>query len=226
MIMKVFAGQSLVLLLLIGNIVAAEPDKALLDLSLVPPELNYKPGPEYDDQVRTGNMIIGLDRTPKGRLWSCWVGNGDNPNGFFMLATSDDGGATWSKPRLVIDPTDPPNAPQRRALVGNLWTDPLGRLWLFFDQSLGYFDGRDGDWFISCDNPDADEPVWSKPARFADGCTLNKPTVLSNGDWLLPVALWTRDHIGPASLKEAHHELDPIRMANVFASTDQGKTWT
>jgi predicted neuraminidase len=61
--------------------------------------------------------------------------------------------------------------------------------------------------------------------RFADGCTLNKPTVLSNGDWLLPVSLWTRDRIGPAVLKEAHHELDSIRMANVFASTDQGKTW-
>src|SRR6185312_16637857 len=85
---------------------------------------------EYMDAVRPGNMIIGLERTPKGRLWACWVGNGDNPNGFFMLATSDDGGATWSKPRVVIDPADPPNAPQRRALVGNLWTDPLGRLWL------------------------------------------------------------------------------------------------
>lgn len=198
----------------------------MLDLSLEPPVINTHPGPEYADEVRPGNMIIGIERTPKGRLWACWVGNGDNPNGFFMLATSDDDGKTWSKPRVVIDPTDPPNAPQRRALVGNLWTDPNGKLWLFFDQSLGYFDGRDGDWYITCDNPDADEPVWSKPTRFADGCTLNKPTVLSNGDWLLPVALWTRDHIGPTSLKEAHHELDSIRMANVFASTDQGKTWT
>jgi hypothetical protein len=143
-----------------------------------------------------------------------------------MLATSDDDGAHWSAPRVVIDPTDPPNAPQRRALVGNLWTDPLGRLWCFFDQSLGYFDGRDGDWYIRCDNPDADAPVWSEPVRFADGCTLNKPTVLSNGEWLLPVSLWTRDRIGPALLKEANHELDSIRMANVNASTDQGKTWT
>ena len=199
---------------------------ALLDLSLEPPVVNTHPGPEYADAVRPGNMVIGMERTAKGRLWACWVGNGDNPNGFFMLATSDDGGATWSKPRVVIDPTDPPNAPQRRALVGNLWTDPTGKLWLFFDQSLGYYDGRDGDWFITCENPDADEPVWSKPVRFADGCTLNKPTVLTNGDWLLPVALWTRDHIKPDSLKEAHHELDAIRMANVFASTDQGKTWT
>ncbi|MEA3208162.1 MAG: hypothetical protein QOE70_1219 [Chthoniobacter sp.] len=202
------------------------PPNSLLDLSLEPPAINTAPGPEYDDQVRIGNMIIGIDRTPKGRLWACWVGNGDSPNGFFMLATSDDDGATWSKPRVVIDPTDPPGAPQRRALVGNLWTDPTGRLWLFFDQSLGYFDSRCGDWFIRCDNPDAEEPVWSQPVRFADGCTLNKPTVLSNGDWLLPVSLWTRNRIGPAVLKEAHHDLDPIRMANVFASTDQGKTWT
>lgn len=197
----------------------------MLNLALDPPVVNTAPGPEYDDGVRVGNMIIGIERTPKGRLWACWVGNGDNANGFFMLATSDDGGAKWSKPRVVIDPTDPPNAPQRRALVGNLWTDPSGRLWLFFDQSLGYFDGRCGDWYITCENPDADEPTWSKPVRFADGCTLNKPTVLSNGDWLLPVSLWTRDRIGPAILKDAHHDLDPIRMANVFASTDQGKTW-
>ena len=201
-------------------------DKALLDLALEPPIVNTNPGPEYADAVRPGNMIIGIDRTPKGRIWAAWVGNGDSPNGFFLLATSDDGGAKWSKPRVVIDPTDPPNSPQRRALVGNLWTDPLGRLWCFFDQSLGYFDGRCGDWYIRCDNPDAEEPTWTKPVRFADGCTLNKPTVLSNGDWLLPVSLWTRDRIGPAILKDSHKDLDPIRMANVFASTDQGKTWT
>lgn len=204
----------------------AELPQSVLDLSLEPPVVNTQPGPEYADQVRMGNMIIGVERTPKGRLWACWVGNGDNPNGFFMLATSDDDGKKWSKPRVVIDPTDPPDAPQRRALVGNLWTDPQGRLWCFFDQSLGYFDGRCGDWYIRCDNPDDAEPVWTKPVRFADGCTLNKPTVLTNGDWLLPVSLWTRDRIGPAILKESHHELDSIRMANVFASTDQGKTWT
>ncbi len=208
------------------SLVAPAQDTALLDLSLVPPAINTALGPEYDDRVRVGNMIIGIERTPGGRLWACWVGNGDSPNGFFMLATSDDGGASWSKPRVVIDPTDPPGAPQRRSLVGNLWTDPKGRLWCFFDQSLGYFDGRAGDWFIRCDNPDAVEPTWTEPVRFADGCTLNKPTVPSNGDWLLPVSLWTRDRIGPAALKDAHRDLDGIRMANVFASTDEGQTWT
>ncbi len=199
--------------------------RSILDLALEAPQINTHPGPEYADQVRMGNMIIGIDRTPKGRLWACWVGNGDNPNGFFMLATSDDNGKTWSKPRVVIDPTDPPNAPQRRALVGNLWTDPLGRLWCFFDQSLGYFDGRCGDWYIRCDNPDAASPQWTRPVRFADGCTLNKPTVLSSGEWLLPVSLWPRERIGPAVLTYAHRDLDPMRMAHVYVSTDQGRTW-
>lgn len=201
---------------------AGEP----LDLGLEPPRLNTNPGPEYADDVRSGNMIIGVERSPRGRLWCCWVGNGDNPNGFFMLATSDDQGATWSKPRLVIDPSDPPNAPTRRALVGNLWTDPQGRLWLFFDQSLGYFDGRAGDWYTRCDNPDDEQPVWSEPVRFADGCTLNKPTVLTSGEWLIPVSLWPRERIAPDALRGEHHELDGLRMANVFASTDQGRTWS
>jgi predicted neuraminidase len=211
-------------------------DPAVLDLALEPPVVNTHPGPEYADAVRPGNMIIGVERTPGGRLWACWVGNGDSPNGYFLLASSDDDGKTWSQPRVAIDPTDEPvidalpevKSPlrSRRALVGNLWSDPLGRLWCFFDQSLGYFDGRGGDWYTRCDNPDAAEPIWSAPVRIADGCTLNKPTVLANGDWLLPVSLWHRGHIGPEYLKEEHHELDAQRMAHVYASTDQGKTWT
>jgi len=221
------------LLFVLAASLASAQDKALLDLALELPVINTAPGPEYADAVRPGNMIIGIDRTPKGRLWAAWVGNGDSPNGFFMLATSDDDGKSWSKPRVVIDPQDGTcesngthTTYTRRALVGNLWTDPLGRLWCFFDQSFGYFDGRNGDWYIRCDDPDAAEPVWTKPVRFADGCTLNKPTVLKNGDWLLPVALWTRDRMGgPGVDKEAHQDLDAIRMANVFASTDQGKTW-
>jgi hypothetical protein len=216
-------------LLLAASAGAAEKKpltKEQLDLALEPPVINTRPGIEYSDEARTAGMIIGMDRTPRGRIWGCWVGNGDNANGYFLLASSDDDGRTWSRPRLVIDPTDPPGLPQRRALVGNLWTDPTGRLWLFFDQSMGYFDGRGGDWYITCDNPDADEPVWSRPVRFAHGCTLNKPTVLRNGEWLLPVSLWDRGKIGPGELKECYHELDGERMANVYVSADRGRTWT
>jgi predicted neuraminidase len=221
--------KRILLLLSLSLLPASAQEKSLSDLALEPPLIHLSPGPEYADAVRPGNMILGMDRTPKGRLWAAWVGNGDSPNGFFLLATSDDDGKTWSPPKVVIDPQDGQQSGvsyERRSLVGNLWTDPLGRLWCFFDQSLGYFDGRAGDWFIRCDNPDAAAPEWTDPVRFADGCTLNKPTVLSNGDWLLPVSLWTRDRIGGIGVdKEGHKDLDSLRMANVFVSSDQGKTW-
>ena len=193
------------------------------DLALVPPKLNTRPLPKYDyDQLDYG-MTIGIERTPKGRLWACWVAGGDSPKAFFVLASSDDDGESWSKPRLVVD-SHSRNLPRDRSiLVGNLWTDPLGRLWLFFDQSMDMFDGRAGVWAARCENPDAATPVWSPPRRIWHGVMLNKPTVLSTGEWLLPISLDQRGGFGP--FKGTFKELDPFRGANVFASTDQGATW-
>ena len=190
----------------------AEPqtpaDREPVDARTEPPVVITQPGPEFQDNRRPGAMIIGMDRTPKGRLWGCWTGTGDKADGYFILAASDDGGATWSKPRLVVGASDPSGKRQRGAFVGNLWTDPLGRLWLFFDQAVVGVSGPRADWLMRCDNPDADAPVWSKPVCFAaEGCTLNKPTVLKNGDWLLPVSKWAD------------------KTAWVYVSTDQGQTW-
>lgn len=172
------------------------------------PVILANPGAEFQDAARPGAMIIGMDRTPKGRLWGCWTGTGDKPDTYFLLATSDDDGASWSKPRLAVGAPDPAGKqPQRRALVGNLWTDPQGRLWLFFDQRTVGTNGPLTDWYIRCDDPDAAEPVWSKPVRFAEGATLNKPTILTNGTWLLPVSDWDQ------------------KTARIYASTNQGATW-
>jgi predicted neuraminidase len=180
---------------------------ALSKPSLDTPVVISNPDASFQDEARPGAMIIGMDRTPKGRIWGCWTGTGDKKDGYFLLATSDDGGSTWSKPRLVVGARTSSDQKLSGALVGNLWTDPKGRLWLFFDQQLGDPQGRITNWFIRCDDPDAAEPKWSEPVRFAEGCTLNKPTVLKNGDWLLPVSDW--------------HQ----KTARVFASTDQGASW-
>jgi len=171
------------------------------------PVVLINPGAEFQDDARPGAMIIGMDRTPKGRIWGCWTGTGDKKDGYFLLATSDDDGAAWSKPRLAVGAVTTAGQRLSGALVGNLWTDPHGRLWLVFDQRLGDPEGRITNWFIRCDNPDADEPEWSEPVRFSEGCTLNKPTVLKNGDWLLPVSDWHK------------------KTARVFASTDEGRSW-
>ncbi len=197
--------------------------RRVADLALVPPVLNTSPLPEYGyDQLDYG-MTIGIERTPGGRLWACWVAGGDSPKAFFVLATSDDDGETWSEPRLVVD-THSPHLPRERSiLVGNLWTDPKGRLWLIFDQSMDMFDGRAGVWVSLCENPDAETPEWSAPRRLWHGVTLNKPTVLSNGEWMLPISLDQRGGFGP--FKGTFPELDPYRGANVFVSTDEGATW-
>src|SRR5690606_5922900 len=44
-----------------------------LDFTLEPAPINTNPGPEYSDEARDYAMVIGLDRTPGGRLWAVWV---------------------------------------------------------------------------------------------------------------------------------------------------------
>lgn len=227
----VFVGM-LCLLTGVGQL-AAEPGQKsaaeikrmeqIADLALIPPTLNTSPLPEYDYDKLDYGMTIGIERTPGGRLWACWVAGGDSPKAFFVLATSDDDGEHWSHPRLVLDSHDPDLPMDRSILVGNLWTDPRGRLWLIFDQSMNMFDGRAGVWATVCENPDAAEPVWSAPRRIWHGVTLNKPTVLSSGEWMLPISLDQREGFGP--FKGCFKELDPLRGANVFVSSDQGATW-
>lgn len=199
--------------------------RQVADLALVPPKLNTSPLPEFDyDQLDYG-MTIGITRTPKGRLWAAWVAGGDSPAAFMVAATSDDDGETWSKPRLVINSQAKHLPIPRSVIVGNLWTDPLGRVWFFFDQTMNHFDGRGGLWAAVCENPDSEQPKWSEPRRLWHGSALNKPIVLSTGEWMLPVQLLQNDGIGPFSKANLFPELDPYRGANVFVTSDQGKTW-
>jgi hypothetical protein len=195
--------------------------REIADLALVPPKLNTNPLPKYDYDKLNYGMTIGIARTPKGRLWAAWVAGEDGPGAFMVAATSDDDGETWSKPRLVID-SQTPGLP----IVGNLWTDPLGRLWFYFDQTMNHFDGRAGLWAAICENPDDDHPTWSEPRRLWHGVCLNKPTVTSQGEWLLPAYLLQKEHtsgIGP--FKGTFPELDEFRGVNLLVSRDQGATW-
>ncbi len=195
----------------------------IADHALTPPKINTSPLPEYGYDRLGYGMTIGIERTPGGRLWACWVAGGDSPKAYFVLASSDDEGESWSDPRMVLDSHAEGLGAERSILVGNLWTDPLGRLWLFFDQSMDMFDGRAGVWATVCGNPDAAKPAWSEPRRIWHGVMLNKPTVLSNGEWMLPISLDQRE--GFRQFKGCFRELDPLRGANVLVSTDDGETW-
>lgn len=199
--------------------------REVADLALLPPRLNTNPSEEHHVRNLDYGMTIGIERTRDGRLFAAWIGGEDGPKSYMLVAKSDDDGNTWSEPVMVVDSRQKHLPIPRSVIVGNLWTDPLGRLWLFFDQTMNHFDGRGGLWCTRCDNPDADQLVWTEPRRIWHGSMLNKPMVNSKGEWILFAQLLQSQGIGPFAAG-VFHELDPIRGANILVSTDQGETWT
>ena len=189
------------------------------DPALVAPPVNTNPGPEYADKTRMFQGIPGMERSADGRLWALWYagGTGEGELNYVVLVTSGDDGKTWSGPKVVIDPPGPV-----RAYDPALWRDPSGRLWLFWAQSFRWWDGRSGVWAITTDEPDKEDPQWSAPRRLCNGIMMNKPTVLSNGDWLFPVAVWKQK--AKESI-EHRFDLPEERGGNIVISRDQGKTF-
>ena len=188
------------------------------DIALLPPTINTSPGEQYSAQTRQFQGIPGIERATNGRLWALWYGGGQGEDGknFVMLVTSGDDGKTWSDLKLVIDPID-----NVRAFDPVLWTDPTGRLWLFWAQSITHFDGRGGVWAITCENPGSENPDWSEPRRLADGVMMNKPIVLSTGEWMFPIALWGHND----NYYGHYKDLDRDRRPFVYVTRDNGKTF-
>lgn len=186
------------------------------DLALQAVQLIAEPASErYSAAHRMFQGIPAIERSPGGRLWAAFYSGdkGEGPDNYILLVTSSDDGRTWSLPVITIDPPG-----KVRAFDPCLWLDPLGRLWLCWAQSYGLFDGRCGVWCAITDNPDAPRPLWSEPRRIGNGVMLNKPTVLTTGEWLFPTALWSNKH---SYLNHLHQE----RYSNVMISVDEGKSF-
>lgn len=189
------------------------------DPAMEAPPVIIDPGPEYAESERIFQGIPGIERAQNGRLWATWYGGGpgEGPHNYVMLSTSADDSATWSDLKLVIDPPG-----LVRAFDPCLWLDPLGRLWLFWAQAVQLWDGRAGVWAIVTENPEDQTPEWSAPRRLSDGIMMNKPLVLSNGEWLLPAAIWSKRGSAP---EDFARESADGSGSNVIVSTDQGATW-
>ncbi|MCA1808658.1 MAG: sialidase family protein [Kiritimatiellia bacterium] len=199
---------------------------------------NFNPGPEYADDRRMFQGIASIERAPGGRLWAVWYsgGQGESCLNYVVLATSDNGGTSWSPPVLVIDP---PGAV--RTAEPNIWLDPNNKMWLFWNQSHTLHDGRWGVWAMSTENPDDAQPAWTSPVRLSDGTMWNKPIVTSKGEWLYPVShpcskmLGNEKRMMPKYLHnnlvdlmtpEEIKEVDERHGAVVYVSTDGGRSIT
>jgi len=201
------------------NLYSAEVPPRKDDPALVAPPVNTNPGKEYADETRLFQGIPGMERAANGRLWALWYagGTGEGELNYVTLVTSGDDGKTWSGPKLVIDPPGPV-----RAYDPAIWRDPSGRMWVFWAQSYRWWDGRSGVWAITTDDSDQENPKWSEPRRLCNGIMMNKPTVLSNGDWLMPVAIWKQN--AKESI-EHRFDLPEERGGNIFISKDKGKSF-
>ena len=193
------------------------------DASLQPASVRFLPGePRFLPRNRRWQGIASMTRTSAGTLYAVFYSGGvtEQQGNYCVLSRSDDDGLHWCDPFCVVDhPSE-----QVRCFDPNVWTDPMGRLWLFWTQSYGFYDGRSGVWCAVSSDPDAPCPHFSAPRRIADGLMMNKPTVLRDGGWLLPIAVWDC-MAATIPLGTPDNKYPVPRASGVYLSRDAGETF-
>ncbi len=175
------------------------------------------PPPEAMPEQRKFQGIPGVEIMPSGELFVCFYAGPEPAEGhgnYVIVTRSRDGGRTWRE-ELAVMPE-----PGMRAFDPVLWREPAGNLLLFYAQSSSSgnwdsFDGKAGVW-MSCRESSGS---WSSPRRIADGVMMNKPTVLRNGNWVLPVALWV---VYPQKVRP---EMAEISRSNLLLTRNCGESF-
>jgi predicted neuraminidase len=198
----------------------------LAALLLAPLALLHAAEPVVIDlNQRTWQGIPGLERTAKGRVYVSWFTGGPkepSPDNTVVLSYSDDAGKTFTPPEAMGLPTNDGT----RCFDPTLWIDPKGRLWYIFNRGNKDLPKHDV-WARICDDPDAAKPQWGPEFRIGYDAPftfrMNKVTVLSTGEWLMPVTLAEKPV--PAWCTGYNDKQTPT-LHGVGISTDEGKTWT
>lgn len=166
----------------------------------------------YSSQ-RIWQGIPSVEVTPKGRIFVTFYSGGtkEEIGNFAMVVISDDGGESYSEPIAAAYLED------HRCYDPCLWIDPLGRLW--FTWSIC---PNDGLYAAICDDPDAGTLQWSQPFFVGNDIMMNKPIVLSSGEWLFPLAVWDE---GIRSLPPEFDSKTPEKGSFVYKTSDNGKTF-
>ena len=190
---------------------------ALLPAKFLYEPVSRDPDCRFANKNRRFQGIPGIERTPRGRTFVSFYGGmeKEESGNFVVVLLRDRDADPFGEPYLVVEA---PNA-VCRTFDPVLWLDDGGRLWLFWSQSYTYFDGRAGVWAAVCEEPDAPRPVFGKPRRFANGVMMNKPVILSTGEWLACCALWCDEF-------SDYNDLPEERFSNVYCSRDRGESFT
>jgi len=191
-----------------------------LDDYLKAPLIKKAPGSPYNVRIYQG--IPSIAKAANGRLWAAWYGGGrtEDQGNYVIISSSGDEGRTWTKEQFIIDPDGNGRV---RAFDPEVWIDPDGKIWIFWAQeaaclgknNIDYWpcgNSLGGVWAISGDSRNT-TPTWSAPRRLSDGVMMNKPLVLSTGEWVLPVS----------TSRCSKYKADSAKM---LVSINKGLTWS
>lgn len=168
----------------------------------------------YAADRRVWQGIPGIARTKGGRTFiSLYSGNTKETYGNFVGVIESRDGVQFGEPVAVAHKTG-----KFRCFDPVLWVDPLCRLWFIWNVMPG-----EQVMAAICDEPDAEELSWHEPVCIGRGIMMNKPTVLSTGEWLFPIAVWKLD-IYREYRSPAYRE-DDVAGAYVYKTSDNGKTF-
>ena len=167
---------------------------------------------DYATDHRVWQGIPGIEVTKRGRIYSTFYSGqkGETLENYVVLVRSDDGGKSFSEPIAVA------YIKKHRCFDPCLWIDPLGRMWLFWaiqpDSAV---------YGVYCENPDDDNLVWSDVRHIGYDVMMNKPVVLSTGEWILPISVWQRGNLTICDFMDSKQ----TEGAFVYKSTDNGETF-
>ena len=181
------------------------------------PELINK----YASDSRLWQGIPGIEAVPLQnggtRLWATWfTGSSHEPSAgnYALYAFSDDGGKNWTFAFAIAFEDGQTNA---RVFDPSLFYDNDGNLWLWWNQTNGTaVDQHMGVWCLKISNPGAEIIGDGLPAfeagsarRICDGLKMNKPTILSTGEWAFMA-----------------HSSSHQGYTTMYVSADKGETWS
>jgi len=164
---------------------------------------------------RVWQGIPGIAHTPGGKTYISFYSGGVEENyGNFAAVIRSTDGECYSEPIAVAFQEG-----NYRCFDPVLWLDPLGRLWFVWNVMPG-----ERVMAAICEDPDADTPVWGAEFCVGRGIMMNKPLVLSTGEWLFPIALWKTDIY--YDMRKSGLTPEDIPASYVYRTADQGKTFT
>ena len=134
--------------------------------------------------------------------------------GNYVLLLKSDSDTDFGEPIAVVQKEG-----KFRCFDPVLWIDPLERLWMIWNVMPG--EEVRG---CICEDPDAEHLTWGEEFYIGRGIMMNKPTVLSTGEWLFPIALWRKDLMG--QFRKSGLTEDDRVGSYVYKTSDNGKTFT